>query len=151
LNTKSLFSERERLDELQQLVSQVSAALVEGQDVILQSPRQPQAISEAQELGNENGYSAAGIGRLISTALAEITAGTLELTGQNRLIVAGGETSSAVCKRLGIFGQRIWKEIQPGLPSCISLTGKPLLLVLKSGSFGSPDFFEQALTHLRNQ
>jgi uncharacterized protein YgbK (DUF1537 family) len=151
LNTQSLFSERERLDELQQLVSQVSAALADGQDVILQSPRQPQTISEAQEPGNENVYSAAGLGRLISTALAEITAGTLELTGQNRLIVAGGETSAAVCKRLGIYGQRIWKEIQPGLPSCVSLTGKPLLLVLKSGSFGSPDFFEQALSHLRSQ
>jgi uncharacterized protein YgbK (DUF1537 family) len=88
---------------------------------------------------------------LISTALAEITAGTLELTGQNRLIVAGGETAAAVCKRLGIYGQRIWKEIQPGLPSCVSLTGKPMLLVLKSGSFGSPDFFEQALSHLRSQ
>jgi uncharacterized protein YgbK (DUF1537 family) len=56
-----------------------------------------------------------------------------------------------VCKRLGIFGQRIWREIQPGLPSCVSLSGKPLLLVLKSGSFGSSDFFEQALSHLRSQ
>jgi uncharacterized protein YgbK (DUF1537 family) len=151
LNTQALFSERERSNELQRLVSQVSAALEAGQDVILQSPRLPQSISKAHELGNTKGSSAAGTGRLISTALAEITAGTLELTGQNRLIVAGGETSAAVCKRLGIFGQRIWREIQPGLPSCVSLSGKPLLLILKSGSFGSPVFFEQALSHLRSQ
>jgi uncharacterized protein YgbK (DUF1537 family) len=46
---------------------------------------------------------------------------------------------------------RVWKEIQPGLPSCISLTDPPLMLVLKSGSFGKPDFFEQAIRHLAGE
>jgi uncharacterized protein YgbK (DUF1537 family) len=64
-------------------------------------------------------------------------------------VAAGGETAAAVCARLGVNGMRIWREIQPGLPSCISLTDPPRMLVLKSGSFGKPDFFEQALQHLR--
>ena len=72
-------------------------------------------------------------------------------TGQNRLIVAGGETSDAVCRSLGITGMRIWQEIQPGLPSCIALNQPARFLVLKSGSFGKPNFFEQALEHLREQ
>jgi uncharacterized protein YgbK (DUF1537 family) len=46
---------------------------------------------------------------------------------------------------------RIWKELQPGLPSCVTLSAEPLLLVLKSGSFGSPEFLEQALEHLRTE
>jgi uncharacterized protein YgbK (DUF1537 family) len=87
--------------------------------------------------------------RLISETLAEVTARVLEKTGQNRLVVAGGETSAAVCARLGVNGMRVWKEIQPGLPSCISLNDPPLMLVLKSGSFGKPDFFERALEHLK--
>jgi uncharacterized protein YgbK (DUF1537 family) len=65
--------------------------------------------------------------------------------------VAGGETSAAVCARLGVAGLMIWKEIQPGLPSCLSLSADPLLLVLKSGRFGTPDFLAQAMEHLRSQ
>jgi len=76
------------------------------------------------------------ISRLVSETLAEVTACALADTGQNRLVVAGGETSAAVCARLGINGMRVWKEIQPGLPSCVSLNDPPRMLVLKSGSFG---------------
>jgi len=54
-----------------------------------------------------------------------------------------------VCARLGVDAVRVWREIQPGLPSCISLGSPPLLLVLKSGSFGTSDFLEQAVAHLK--
>jgi uncharacterized protein YgbK (DUF1537 family) len=78
-----------------------------------------------------------------------VTARVLADTGQNRLVVAGGETSAAVCAQLGINGMRVWKEIQPGLPSCVSLNDPARMLVLKSGSVGKPDFFERALEHLK--
>ncbi|MBE0410512.1 MAG: hypothetical protein IBX69_12360 [Anaerolineales bacterium] len=65
--------------------------------------------------------------------------------------MAGGETSAAVCEHLDVFSMRVWKEIQPGLPSCVTLHPPRRLLVLKSGSFGNSDFFEQALNHLRTQ
>jgi len=89
------------------------------------------------------------ISRLVSETLAEETARALADIGQNRLVVASGETSAAVCARLGINGMRVWKEIQPGLPSCVSLNDPARMLVLKSGSFGKPDFFERALEHLK--
>lgn len=89
------------------------------------------------------------VSRQVSEALAEVTARVLKVTGQNRLVVAGGETSAAVCDRLGVSGMRVWKEIQPGLPSCVSLDDPPRMPVLKSGSFGKADFFERALEHLR--
>jgi uncharacterized protein YgbK (DUF1537 family) len=41
-------------------------------------------------------------------------------------------------------------EIEPGLPSCLTFGEKPLLLALKSGSFGKPDFFPKAIDHLTN-
>ncbi len=151
LDTRAIFSEEERSAEVGRLQGEISAALEGGLDVVLQSPHQPQAVAMTQALGREKGFSNTETGRLVSTTLADITARVLQRSGQNRLIVAGGETSAAVCERLGIHGQRIWKEIQPGLPSCLSLSGNRLLLVLKSGSFGSPDFFEQALEHLRKQ
>ena len=88
--------------------------------------------------------------QIMSEMLSEVTARTLADTGQNRLVVAGGKTSAAVCARLGINGMRVWKEIQPGLPSCVSLNNPPRMLVLKSGSFGKPDFFERAVEHLNH-
>jgi uncharacterized protein YgbK (DUF1537 family) len=89
------------------------------------------------------------ISRLVSETLAKVTARALADTGQNRLVVTSGETSAAVCARLGINGMRVWKEIQPELPFCVSLNNPASMLILKSGSFGKPDFFERALEHLK--
>jgi uncharacterized protein YgbK (DUF1537 family) len=53
-----------------------------------------------------------------------------------------------VVKTLGITGLRIGPEIDPGVPWTTSLqgpgTGAPLALALKSGNFGSDDFFLKA-------
>ena len=106
-------------------------------------------MERANQIGLAHSVSKTEVSRLVSETLAEVTARVLADTRQNRLIVAGGETSAAVCARLGVDGMRVYKEIQPGLPSCVSLNDPPRLLVLKSGSFGKPDFFEQALEHLR--
>jgi uncharacterized protein YgbK (DUF1537 family) len=64
--------------------------------------------------------------------------------GVNRLVVAGGETSGAVVGALDVTALRIGREIDPGVPWTASVGGKPLLLALKSGNFGAPDFFTKA-------
>ena len=43
----------------------------------------------------------------------------------------------------------VYREIESGLPSCIACGEDPLLMVLKSGSFGTPEFFEKAAAALR--
>jgi len=70
------------------------------------------------------------------------------VTGVRRLVVAGGETSGAVVGGLGITGLRIGPEIDPGVPWTASLGDTPLLLALKSGNFGAPDFFTKAFEQL---
>jgi 3-dehydrotetronate 4-kinase len=64
------------------------------------------------------------------------------------LVIAGGETSGAVVQRLGIRTLRIGPAIDPGVPWTIAASGMPLALALKSGNFGSVDFFEKALSRL---
>lgn len=90
-------------------------------------------------------------GRLVEEALAAIARGLVE-QGVGQLIVAGGETSGAVVKALGIRGLRIGPEIDPGVPWTTAIcndTGKrPLALALKSGNFGTPDFFLKAWSKL---
>jgi uncharacterized protein YgbK (DUF1537 family) len=106
-------------------------------------------VARTRAAGRARGLSLSQVSRLVSGALAEVAAGLASRAGLARLVVAGGETSAAVCARLGVDAVRVWREIQPGLPSCISLGSPPLLLVLKSGSFGTPDFLEQAVAHLK--
>ncbi|SMP45779.1 3-oxo-tetronate kinase [Noviherbaspirillum suwonense] len=96
-------------------------------------------------------------GELVERALAAIAVGLVKL-GVGQLIVAGGETSGAVVKALGITGLRIGPEIDPGVPWTAALQdggaatsseqAQPLVLALKSGNFGSEDFFTKAWSRL---
>jgi uncharacterized protein YgbK (DUF1537 family) len=83
-------------------------------------------------------------GRLIEDAMARIAAG-LVARGVRRMVVAGGETSGAVVSALGVRSLRIGGEIDPGVPWTLAEgSGEPLLLALKSGNFGTSDFFVKA-------
>jgi uncharacterized protein YgbK (DUF1537 family) len=86
-------------------------------------------------------------GALVEDALARIAKG-LVVAGVRKLVVAGGETSGAVVGALGIRSLRIGPQIDPGVPWTESLDAKPIALALKSGNFGSTDFFSKALAQL---
>jgi 3-dehydrotetronate 4-kinase len=85
--------------------------------------------------------------QLIEKALAQIARGLVDDLDVGRLIVAGGETSGAVVETLGVKRLRIGAEIDPGVPWTMAdskARQRPLALALKSGNFGTPDFFLKA-------
>ena len=88
---------------------------------------------------------------LVEDALAEIAARLVDL-GVGQLIVAGGETSGAVLRALGVKRLTIGRDIDPGVPWTSTTLEKPerrtLALALKSGNFGSRDFFLKAWDEL---
>ena len=86
---------------------------------------------------------AARAGDLVEAALGRIATGLVD-SGVQRLVVAGGETSGAVVQALGVAQLRIGAAICPGVP-WTQVLGRPLWLALKSGNFGGPRFFEEAL------
>lgn len=104
------------------------------------APAQVKAVQQA--LGAEHA------GALVEAALAAV-AQQLVARGVRQLIVAGGETSGAVITALGINSLRIGPQIDPGVPWTVSLDGVPISLALKSGNFGSADFFSKAWSFLR--
>lgn len=65
--------------------------------------------------------------------------------GFRRIAVGGGETSGAVVEALGLTSLAVGEEIDPGVPALMAIRGEQLGLALKSGNFGSADFFEKAL------
>lgn len=102
------------------------------------------ATASAKEVkAAQSALGADRAGQLVEAALAAIAHGLMKL-GANQFIVAGGETSGAVVGALGVKGLRIGPEIDPGVPWTVSTGSPPIWLALKSGNFGSPDFFTEA-------
>lgn len=83
-------------------------------------------------------------GAMVERTLAAIARGLVQ-RGVRQLVVAGGETSGACVQALGITQMQIGPQIDPGVPWCHA----GLHLALKSGNFGSDDFFTKAFTMLR--
>ncbi|MGF6814710.1 uncharacterized protein YgbK (DUF1537 family) [Paraburkholderia atlantica] len=89
-------------------------------------------------------------GHLVEEALATI-ARRLRDIGVRKFVVAGGETSGAVVQALNVRTLRIGPQIDPGVPATQSVGANdkaPLALALKSGNFGTTDFFTKALKAL---
>jgi len=131
-------------------------ALADGRDVVGEAlawarerlgarPILIAASAPAQTVGRvQQRLGAMAAGELVERALADIARG-LAAAGVRRLVVAGGETSGAVVGALDIRALRIGREIAPGVPCTVSLGEPPMALALKSGNFGGPDFFLDAL------
>ncbi len=103
------------------------------------------SATDLQTVQSELGAMQAGA--LVEGCLAQVARGLIE-HGVQRLVVAGGETSGAVVQALGITTLRIGPAICPGVPwteACDRPAHSPLQLALKSGNFGGPDFFDEAL------
>ncbi len=119
------------------------AAQDESRPVLIYSSADPEEVGRVQaELGREHA------GESVERALAAIARALAE-RGYTRLIVAGGETSGAVVGALDVNALAIGPEIDPGVPWTRSRSGRDLALALKSGNFGTPDFFLKAWDLLR--
>lgn len=124
--------------------------LERGEDVVIRATNEPDQVAATKAAGAKLGLSEVETSKAVSTALAEITRRVTEVVDLKKLLVAGGDTSDKICGRLGIAGNLVLEEIEPGLPSGLSRGRREMLLVLKSGSFGTPEFFLKANEHLRH-
>jgi uncharacterized protein YgbK (DUF1537 family) len=119
----------------------VEWALKQDQPPLLYSSADPQVVAVAQERYGREASAAA-----IETVFADLAA-ALSKAGVQRIVVAGGETSGAVVSGLGADTLEIGPKIAAGVPA-LKVTGRPLALALKSGNFGGPNFFQDALAVL---
>jgi uncharacterized protein YgbK (DUF1537 family) len=113
--------------------------------ILIASSSTPDQVAALQA---RHGRDAAG--HAIEQAMADIAEGLVR-SGVRRLVVAGGETSGAVVDRLGIPGFLVGAEIAPGVPvlRAVGANEGDMLLALKSGNFGGPTFFSDALKLMR--
>jgi uncharacterized protein YgbK (DUF1537 family) len=111
--------------------------------VLFYSTADPAAVKTVQgQLGVEDA------GAMVERTLGEISRGLVSL-GVRQLVLAGGETSGACVQALGITQMKIGPQIDPGVPWCRAVTASGgIHLTLKSGNFGTDDFFTKAFTVL---
>lgn len=120
--------------------------LIDKGPVLVYSTAEAGAVKSVQgRLGVEEA------GAMVERTIAAIARGLVE-RGVHRLVVAGGETSGACVQALGIAQMQIGPQIDPGVPWCHARSeaapGDGLHIALKSGNFGSDDFFTKAFTVL---
>jgi uncharacterized protein YgbK (DUF1537 family) len=120
-----------------QALAWVEGRLDAALPVVIAASAPPEKVAALQQ---KLGRDAAGV--LVEDAMAAIAAGLVS-RGVGRLVVAGGETSGAVVKRLGVARLRIGAEIDTGVPWTVA---EPIgiHMALKSGNFGGRDFFLKA-------
>jgi uncharacterized protein YgbK (DUF1537 family) len=114
--------------------------------VLAYATAEPDAVRTVQvQLGVERA------GALVEAALSRLAC-ALVAAGVRQLVVAGGETSGAVVQALGVQQMAIGPQIDPGVPWTAVTSpvagGETLHLALKSGNFGTADFFTKAFAVL---
>jgi len=126
-------------EEVQQALAWAKDRLGKGPILIASSSTPDQVFKVQAKYGRDRA------GHAVEQAMADL-AEALVQAGVRRLVVAGGETSGAVVDRLGIPGFLVGAEIAAGVPVLRAVgSGDAMLLALKSGNFGGPDFFSDAL------
>jgi uncharacterized protein YgbK (DUF1537 family) len=127
---------------VQQVLAWAAPRLKDG-PVLVYSTAEPDAVKAVQaQLG------VAEAGALVEHALAAVARGFVTL-GVRQLVMAGGETSGACVQALGIAQLQIGPQIDPGVPWCHAPgESSGVHITLKSGNFGTEDFFSKAFTVL---
>ncbi|MHB8948190.1 MAG: 3-oxo-tetronate kinase [Rhodoferax sp.] len=133
------------VDVTQQALAWAAPLLAKG-PVLIYSTAQANTVKMVQgQLGVEEA------GAMLERTLAAIARGLVAL-GVRQLVLAGGETAGACVQALNITQMKIGPQIDPGVPWCHAQTGAAipdgLHLTLKSGNFGTDDFFSKAFTRL---
>ncbi|MFH0132668.1 3-oxo-tetronate kinase [Variovorax sp. VaC1] len=123
-----------------------AAPLLDKGPVLVYSTAEAGAVKSVQgRLGVDEA------GAMVERTIAAIARGLVD-QGVRQLVVAGGETSGACVQALGIAQMQIGPQIDPGVPWCHARAeaakGAGVHIALKSGNFGSDDFFTKAFTVL---
>ena len=117
-----------------QTAAGLARELDDGEDLLLYSTADAEAVRRSQRHGAEK------VSRLLEETMAGFAREAVR-RGVRRLIIAGGETSSAALQKLGFEQLEVGESLAPGVPLLRSAELPELNLALKSGNFGREDFF----------
>jgi uncharacterized protein YgbK (DUF1537 family) len=129
---------------IDETLAAIASTLAAGSVPIVSAGHDPASVAAAQsELGTEAAAHA------VEHALAEVARRSVHDLGVRRLLIAGGETSGAVTRALGVRAMTLRQRVDPGVAWATgradAVPGRPAVaLLLKSGNFGGIDLFTRA-------
>ena len=127
-----------------QIKADVDNALAWAAPLLSQGPVLIYATTDAETLQKVQAkFGREQAGEWMESALAQACVG-LQALGVKQWVIAGGETSGACVQALNISQMQIGAQIDPGVPWCYAPNHAAGHLTLKSGNFGTPDFFTKA-------
>ena len=127
-----------------QIKADVEKALAWAQPLLPKGPVLIYATTDADTLQKvQSKFGREQAGEWMESALAQVSVG-LQALGVKQWVIAGGETSGACVQALNISQMQIGGQIDPGVPWCYAPQHGAGHLTLKSGNFGTPDFFTKA-------
>lgn len=129
----SLLQGQESIDHIWEFIKKYP-----DQDVLVYTSQEAVQVKNNQQYGREV------VAEIVEQTMAAL-GGKAVKAGFQRIIVAGGETSGAVIRRLGFDGFSIGESVAPGVPLLSPLGKREMLIVLKSGNFGDEYFFQRAV------
>jgi len=121
------------------------AAVDRGQDFAISTAMSKEKVDALQAL-----HGRLAVAAQVEAILSEITHALVFDLGVRRLVVAGGETSGAVVRALGITEFDVGPYRGPGFSRAVARLPFPLALMLKSGKLGGLDIFTSALGEMRH-
>ncbi|WP_458094519.1 3-oxo-tetronate kinase [Roseomonas sp. WA12] len=116
---------------------------LEAGPVCVTTAGDPDVVASAQARFGRDGAARAAEGLLGGLAKALVDGGV------RRILVAGGESSGAVIRALGISRLSVAPYVSPGIGLCAAEAPVPLALCLKSGKLGPVDMFGTVLEGMR--
>ena len=153
LDTPRLVTEHGWQAHVDEVCSRAAEQMAGGRSVILHSargPHDPRVAATLQAL-DANGISGARArhigGRLLATRLGGLMKSVVVAARPRRLLISGGDTSSAIARALDIQAVEVAARLAPGAPLCRVLESScvpGLEVAFKGGQMGSRTFFNEA-------
>lgn len=129
------------------LIHDVIEIIHEGKNVIVYSAlgSEDSSIDETRRYLESIGVKTAGSGQLLGEKFGRLIKSAVENTSLNRIVIAGGDTSSYATLEMEIYALEMINRVAPGAPLCKSYSDNPrfdgLEIALKGGQLGQVDYF----------
>ncbi|MGV3488167.1 MAG: four-carbon acid sugar kinase family protein [Tuberibacillus sp.] len=136
---------------LESVVAKAGDAIKQGKSVVVYTAIGPDdpSIKVNQQQIIESGLAISDSSKILGSYLGDAARMIIQETGIQRLVIAGGDTSSYATRRLGIYAMEMITSISPGAPLCRCFSEDSridgLELALKGGQFGKEDYFTKVL------
>lgn len=132
----------ERSATASEIAELIASQYLANKNVILSFDRKNGGdVSSVDNYAASKGLGRVEVGNILGMFFGEVANILVNKYSIGRLVVAGGETSGAVCEKCKFDLLEIGTPIDPGVPFCFPSNFPNLLLVLKSGNFGRESLY----------